>query len=57
MVDHEGVERRWRDEDEADGGRSQPDIPSPFVPRELIVGRAFFVFWPFHLPGRAGFIH
>jgi hypothetical protein len=57
VVDREGVQRRWRDEDEADGGRSEPDRPAPFVPRRLVVGRAYFVFWPMHVPGRAGFIH
>ncbi|MGE0193519.1 MAG: signal peptidase I [Planctomycetota bacterium] len=45
VSDADGVERRWRPQDE------DPDVPettdwTPFVGRELFVGRAFLVFWP-----------
>ena len=55
VVDQKGVVRHWRasDVDRRSGERV------PFVERKLIVGRAFFIFWPVwpEFPGRAGFIH
>lgn len=56
VVDVDGIERVWHDEDEAE------DLPRrwlSFVPRENVVGRAFYIFWP-ALPGfprRLGWIH
>lgn len=45
VTDADGVERHWHANDE------DPDVPdatewTPFVDRELYVGRAFLVFWP-----------
>jgi signal peptidase I len=57
VVDVDGIERRWRDEDVKDPpGRTT--VHAPFVPRELVVGRAFLIFWPVlpDFPGRFGFI-
>lgn len=56
VVDIEGIERRWRDEDEAD---QLPRRWLSFVPREHVVGRAFYVFWPAwpDFPRRLGWIH
>ena len=57
VVDVQGIERWWDaiDEDH-DQKRSEP---LPFVHRDMIVGRAFFIFWPLipHFPNRLGFIH
>ena len=55
VVDHQGVERHWKMEDEVQRVRRRDR--QPFVHRDLVVGRAFFVFWPVHIPGRVGFIH
>jgi hypothetical protein len=55
-VDVEGVERWWLLEDEV----GPPTYAStPFVHRDLVVGRAFFVFWPLlpGFPGRLQLIH
>jgi hypothetical protein len=59
VVDREGVERRWPVADEDPSGRTRELRREPFVPRDLVVGRAFYVFWPLlpGFPGRAGFIH
>ena len=56
VIDQEGVERRWQREDE---DHRPPYRAVPFVDRDLIVGRAFYIFWPIFpdFPGRAGFIH
>jgi signal peptidase I len=58
VVDSDGITRTWREEDE-DGELGSPAYPAPFVHRDLIVGRAFLVFWPCwpDFPGRLGFIH
>lgn len=56
VIDREGIERRWlRD----DIDHRPPHKAQPFVARDLVVGRAFLIFWPIfpHFPGRAGFIH
>jgi signal peptidase I len=58
VTDVEGVERWWFREDE-DSTQDPPSEPVPFVRRDMIVGRAFLVFWPL-LPGfphRLKFIH
>lgn len=57
VVDRDGIERRWRNEDVATPPGRQV-VREPFVPRDLIVGRAFLVFWPVlpDPPGRFGFI-
>jgi hypothetical protein len=57
VVDADGVTRWWAEEDEIhDLERVEP---WPFVSRRLVVGRAFFTFWPLvpDFPGRLGFIH
>ncbi len=56
VVDVDGVERRWHEDDEAE------DLPRrwlSFVPRENVVGRAFYIFWPAwpEFPRRLGWIH
>lgn len=58
VVDVDGLPRTWR-EDAEDGEQGSPTEPAPFVARELIVGRAFLVFWPCFpdFPGRLGLIH
>jgi signal peptidase I len=58
VVDVEGIERRWRPEDEDEEAR-EPQENRPLVHRSLVVGRAFLVFWPIlpRFPGRVGFIH
>jgi hypothetical protein len=58
VTDVDGLERRWRPEDE-DGMPRHAQEHFPFVSRDLIVGRAFFIFWPVlpDFPGRLGFIH
>lgn len=57
VVDLEGAEREWSADDEL-----KPDPPRryvSFVPRENVVGRAFYVFWPAWppFPRRLGWIH
>jgi signal peptidase I len=54
-VDADGIRRTWYRDDEDD---VQTD-PAPFVHRDLVVGRAFLVFWPCFpdFPGRLGLIH
>lgn len=56
VVAQDGVERRWRPEDVV---KRNPNRRQSFVDRDLIVGRAFLVFWPVlpRFPGRVGFIH
>lgn len=58
VVDADGLVRRWYEEDE-DPERGSETEAAPFVHRDLIVGRAFLVFWPWspNFPGRIGFIH
>ena len=58
-ADEYGVMRRWREEDEDPDHRMAPNEDAPFVPRDLIVGRAFLVFWPVtpDFPGRLHFTH
>jgi hypothetical protein len=57
-VDVDGVERWWLREDEDPDG-SERTTHEPFVRRSMIVGRAFFIFWPVlpGFPGRLRFIH
>jgi hypothetical protein len=57
VVDVEGVERWWLKEDEVSA--VPKSTSEPFVRRSLIVGRAFFIFWPVlpGFPGRLRFIH
>ena len=56
VLDRQGIERRWLREEE---DHRPPYRDMPFVDRNLVVGRAFFIFWPVlpGFPGRAGFIH
>jgi signal peptidase I len=56
VLDQQGIERRWLREEE---DHRPPYRDMPFVDRDLVVGRAFFIFWPVFpgFPGRAGFIH
>jgi signal peptidase I len=56
VVDADGVSRRWYRDEEV--GAPEQEV-HPFVPRDLIVGRAFFIFWPWapRFPGRIGLIH
>jgi signal peptidase I len=56
--DAEGILRTWA-ESEEDGERGARTEAAPFVHRDLVVGRAFLVFWPClpDFPGRLGFIH
>ena len=58
VVDADGLVRHWYEEDE-DPERGSETEAAPFVHRDLIVGRAFLVFWPWSpkFPGRIGFIH
>jgi len=58
VVDASGITRTWAEEDE-DPERGSETQPSPFVHEDLIVGRAFVIFWPCwpDFPGRLGFIH
>lgn len=58
VVDVDGVTRTWHEDDE-DPDRGGTAENAPFVWRELIVGRAFLVFWPLtpDFPGRLRFIH
>ncbi len=58
VVDVEGVERWWLEEDE-DPERAIAPVNVPFVRRSMVVGRAFFIFWPVlpGFPGRLRFIH
>lgn len=57
VTDADGVQQTWYRDEEVGGGRDHE--PYPFVVRDLIVGRAFLVFWPWTptFPGRMGFIH
>ena len=57
VVDADGIERTWAEEDE-DDERGSETLSAPFVHEDLIVGRAFLVFWPWtpEFPGRLGFI-
>jgi signal peptidase I len=57
VIDADGIERSWLSEEEAEGAGRRTN--RPFVHRDLIVGRAFYIFWPVFpdFPGRAGFIH
>jgi signal peptidase I len=58
VVDVEGVRRVYH-EDDKDPDHGTMSHYAPFVWRELIVGRAFVVFWPLlpEFPGRLQFIH
>ncbi|MDF1702190.1 MAG: signal peptidase I [Planctomycetota bacterium] len=58
VTDVDGLPRTWFEEDE-DPERGSETSSAPFVHRDLIVGRAFLVFWPWNpeFPGRIGFIH
>lgn len=58
VTDVDGLVRTWFEEDE-DPERGSETSAAPFVHRDLIVGRAFLVFWPWNpgFPGRIGFIH
>ncbi len=58
VVDASGITRTWSEDDE-DPERGSDTDPAPFVHEDLIVGRAFVVFWPCwpDFPGRLGFIH
>lgn len=58
VVDAGGLTRTWSEDDEDPELGSDTD-PAPFVHEDLIVGRAFLVFWPCwpDFPGRLGFIH
>ncbi|MDA1195215.1 MAG: signal peptidase I [Planctomycetota bacterium] len=58
VVDADGLLQTWYEEDE-DSELGHDYDAAPFVHRELIVGRAFVVFWPWSptFPGRMGFIH
>lgn len=57
VVDLEGIERTWDASDE--DGAELPWRYVTFVPRENIVGRAFYIFWPAvpGFPRRLGWIH
>ncbi len=57
VVDADGVTRTWSEDDEDPELGSDTD-PAPFVHEDLLVGRAFLVFWPCwpEFPGRLGFI-
>ena len=50
-----GIERSWLEDDEVGGSSLKY---APFVERELIVGRAFLIFWPLYpdFPRRLRFI-
>jgi len=56
VVDADGVSRRWYRDEEVGAAQHEP---YSFVHRDLIVGRAFFIFWPWapRFPGRIGLIH
>ena len=58
VVDREGIERRWRARRTRSPSRPTP-ATRPSSTANLVVGRAFFIFWPVcpGFPGRAGFIH
>ena len=58
VVDAGGITQTWSEDDEDPELGSDTD-PAPFVHEDLIVGRAFLVFWPCwpDFPGRLGFIH
>ncbi len=58
VVDADGLTRTWAEADE-DPQLGSETNSAPFVDRNLIVGRAFLVFWPCWpaFPGRLGFIH
>ncbi len=58
VVDVAGVRRAYH-EDDKDPDHGPMSHYAPFVWRELIVGRAFVVFWPLlpEFPGRLRFIH
>ncbi len=58
VVDWEGVTRVWRRSD-VDRTKGTTTRPMPFVWRDLIIGRAFLIFWPLtpDPPGRLRFIH
>jgi signal peptidase I len=57
VTDADGIERTWAEEDE-DPLQGSETVSAPFVARDLIVGRAFLVFWPWTptFPGRLGFL-
>ena len=57
VTDVDGIRREWT-EDEEDHERGSSARNAPFVWRELIVGRAFLIFWPLtpNPPGRLRFI-
>ncbi len=60
VTDAEGIERTWRHADKDPAApRQSYDERQPFVHRDLIVGRAFYIFWPLFPdpPGRTGMIH
>ena len=56
VVDADGITRLWLEADEVE---SPTTAAAHFVRRDLLVGRAFLVFWPCwpDFPGRLGFIH
>lgn len=58
LIDHLGVTRRWSEDDELDRSHSVTRS-APFVWRDLILGRAFVVFWPLtpDFPGRLHWVH
>jgi signal peptidase I len=47
--DVDGVVRRFRRGDAIDARSGEESLP--FVPRDYLIGRAFVVFWPIHVPG------
>ncbi len=58
VTDADGIVRTWNENDE-DTDKGSETNAAPFVDSDLIVGRAFLVFWPCwpKFPGRLGFIH
>jgi len=60
VVDADGITRLWPEPDEVEAPPNEsPTNAAHFVRRDLLVGRAFLVFWPCwpDFPGRLGFIH
>jgi hypothetical protein len=47
-TDVDGLTRRFRGTDVA--GEPESRVASPFVPEDHLVGRAFAIFWPIHIP-------
>lgn len=58
VKDVDGILQTWSENDE-DPDRGSTSRNFPFVWRDLIVGRAFVIFWPLspRFPGRLRFIH